>query len=146
MPLPLTVSCSSKIQIAFTFLVLAHLGSAKGREADVQTMFIIIIMLTKCWPLQMLTNVRACMHGHTHAIMYLAAVIVKHNTETVTVLTAQWLDSADDTFHRWDNCQADTRWYRHHRTVVQCMHSASWCTPTGRRSTCHWCWWAVAPN
>ena len=27
MPLPLTVSCSSKIQIVFTFLVPAHLGS-----------------------------------------------------------------------------------------------------------------------
>ena len=27
MPLPLTVSCSSKIQIGFNFLVLAHLGS-----------------------------------------------------------------------------------------------------------------------
>jgi len=27
MPLSLTVSCSSKIQIGFTFLVLAHLGS-----------------------------------------------------------------------------------------------------------------------
>ena len=27
MPLPLTVSCSSKIQIGFTFLVLAHPGS-----------------------------------------------------------------------------------------------------------------------
>ena len=27
MPLPLTVSCYSKIQIGFTFLVLAHLGS-----------------------------------------------------------------------------------------------------------------------
>jgi len=27
MPLLLTVSCSSKIQIGFTFLVLAHLGS-----------------------------------------------------------------------------------------------------------------------
>ena len=27
MPLPLTVSCLSKIQICFTFLVLAHLGS-----------------------------------------------------------------------------------------------------------------------
>jgi len=26
MPLPLTVSCFSKIQIGFTFLVLAHLG------------------------------------------------------------------------------------------------------------------------
>ena len=27
MPLPLTVSCFSKIQIGFTFLVLAHQGS-----------------------------------------------------------------------------------------------------------------------
>jgi len=27
MPLPLTVSCFSKIQIGFTFLLLAHLGS-----------------------------------------------------------------------------------------------------------------------
>jgi len=27
MPLPLTVSCFSKIQIGFTFLVTAHLGS-----------------------------------------------------------------------------------------------------------------------
>jgi len=32
MPLPLTVSCSSKIQIGFTFLVSAHLGSP-GRRA-----------------------------------------------------------------------------------------------------------------
>ena len=32
MPLPLTVSCSSKIQIGFTFLVPAYLGSP-GRRA-----------------------------------------------------------------------------------------------------------------
>jgi len=33
MPLPLTVSCFTKIQIGFTFLVLAHPGSPgkKGR-------------------------------------------------------------------------------------------------------------------
>ena len=31
MPLPLTVSCFSKIQIGFTFLVLAHLGRPKTR-------------------------------------------------------------------------------------------------------------------
>ena len=31
MPLPLTVSCFSKIQIAFTFLVLAHPGSPGKR-------------------------------------------------------------------------------------------------------------------
>ena len=33
MPLPLTVSCFSKIQIGFTFLVLAHLGSHGERAA-----------------------------------------------------------------------------------------------------------------
>jgi len=31
MPLPLTVSCFSKIQIGFTFLVLAYLGSPGQR-------------------------------------------------------------------------------------------------------------------
>jgi len=31
MPLPLTVSCLSKIQIGFTFLVPAHLGSHRQR-------------------------------------------------------------------------------------------------------------------
>ena len=32
MPLPLTVSCFSKIQIGFTFLVPAHLGSPRKRS------------------------------------------------------------------------------------------------------------------
>jgi len=31
MPLPLTVSCSSKIQIGFIFLIPAHLGSPGQR-------------------------------------------------------------------------------------------------------------------
>ena len=31
MPLPLTISCFSKIQIGFTFLVPAHLGSPGQR-------------------------------------------------------------------------------------------------------------------
>ena len=31
MPLPLTVSCFSKVQIGFTFQVLAHLGSPRKR-------------------------------------------------------------------------------------------------------------------
>ena len=31
MPLPLTVSCFTKIQIGFSFLVLAHLGSPGQR-------------------------------------------------------------------------------------------------------------------
>jgi len=32
MPLPLTVSCVSKIQIGFTFLVPAHLLGSPGKE------------------------------------------------------------------------------------------------------------------
>jgi len=34
MPLPLTVSCSSKIQIGFTFLVPAHLRSSGQRAVN----------------------------------------------------------------------------------------------------------------
>ena len=34
MPLPLTVSCFSKIQIGFTFLVLAHPGSPGKRAVE----------------------------------------------------------------------------------------------------------------
>jgi len=33
MPLPLAVSCFSKIQIGFTFLVPAHLGGPGGQTA-----------------------------------------------------------------------------------------------------------------
>ena len=36
MPLPLTVSCFSKIQIGFTFLVPAYLGSLEQRAVKLQ--------------------------------------------------------------------------------------------------------------
>ena len=41
MPLPLTVSCFSKIQIGFTFLVPAHLGSP-GKRAVKQVCVCVI--------------------------------------------------------------------------------------------------------
>ena len=43
-PLPLTVSCSSKIQIGFTFLVLAHPGSPGQRI--VKRMCVCVLFLT----------------------------------------------------------------------------------------------------
>ena len=46
MPLPLTVSCFSKIQIGFTFLVPAHLGSP-GKRA-VKWVCVYIVMLQHC--------------------------------------------------------------------------------------------------
>ena len=50
MPLPLTVSCFSKIQIGFTFLVPAHPGSPGKRAAKrvcVCVCIIIIIIITE---------------------------------------------------------------------------------------------------
>ena len=40
MPLPLTVSCFSKIQIGFTFLVPAHLGSTGKRAVKRVCVFV----------------------------------------------------------------------------------------------------------
>ena len=44
MPLPLTVSCFSKIQLGFTFLVLAHPGGP-GQRA-VKRVFVVVIIIT----------------------------------------------------------------------------------------------------
>jgi len=45
MPLPLTISCSSKIQIGFTFLVPAHPGSP-GQRAVKQVCVVCVLDLT----------------------------------------------------------------------------------------------------
>jgi len=42
MPLPLTVSCFSKIQIDFTFLVLADLGSPSPRQRAVKWVYVCV--------------------------------------------------------------------------------------------------------
>ena len=47
MLLPLTVSCFSKIQIGFTFLVLAHLGSP-GERAVKRTCVCVCVCVCAC--------------------------------------------------------------------------------------------------
>ena len=42
MPLPLTVSCFSKIQIGFTFLVLVHLGS----PGKIAVRWLVVVVVT----------------------------------------------------------------------------------------------------
>ena len=46
MPLPLTISCSSKIQIGFTFLVLAYLGTSPGQRA---VKLCVCVCVCGCW-------------------------------------------------------------------------------------------------
>ena len=58
MPLPLTVSCSNKIQIGFTFLVLAHLGSP-GQRAIKRA---IVYWLTRVVPEKGPLNGCVCAH------------------------------------------------------------------------------------
>jgi len=56
MPLPLTVSCFSKIEIGFTFLVPAHLGSP-GKRAVKR---VCVCVLENMHELCLLQRIRAC--------------------------------------------------------------------------------------
>jgi len=47
MPLPLTISCSSKIQIDFSFLVPAHLGSP-GKRAVKRVRVCVCVCVRAC--------------------------------------------------------------------------------------------------
>ena len=46
MPLPLAISCLSKIKIGFTFLVLAHPGSP-GKRA-IKRVFVLVLVYSGC--------------------------------------------------------------------------------------------------
>ena len=48
MPLPLTVSCFSKIQIGFTFLVLAHLDSPEKGPLNVCVCVCVFVCVCVC--------------------------------------------------------------------------------------------------
>jgi len=48
MPLPLTVSCSSKIQIGFTFLVPAYAG-CPGKEAVKWLLLLLLLLLAEIY-------------------------------------------------------------------------------------------------
>ena len=48
MPLPLTVSCSSKIQIGFTFLVPAHPGSPGKRAVKRVCVCVTVAIMEAC--------------------------------------------------------------------------------------------------
>jgi len=59
MPLPLTVSCFSKIQIDFTFLVPAHLGS-RGQRAVKCVCVCVCVCVCACVLLTVLLPGRRC--------------------------------------------------------------------------------------
>ena len=60
MPLPLTVSCFSKIQIGFTFLVPAHLGSPGHRAVKRVYIYIFSYMPKYCDVLTVFEQLLCC--------------------------------------------------------------------------------------
>jgi len=83
MPLPLTVSCFSKIQIGFTFLVPAHPGSPGHRavkracvRACVCAGGCVSVLFSKCLVLFMLLTVSAVIVSHTHKHTILTVIFL----------------------------------------------------------------------
>ena len=103
MPLPLTVSCFSKIQIVFTFLVPAHLGSPGKRAVKRVCVNWVIRQLMKCYyrsvVYYVLKKTHVCFDGRC------AVLLVQSSAEPV-----------------W--CQL-LLWWRLHcvwSTLIQCLH------------------------
>ena len=61
MPLPLTVSCSSKIQIGFTFLVPAYPG-CPGKEA-VKWLLLLLLLYLKDGKCEVIKNKTLMLHS-----------------------------------------------------------------------------------
>ena len=68
MPLPLTVSCFSKIQIGFTFLVPADMGSPGKRAVKC-----VCVCVCACVRACVRARVRACLRAHARACVCMCA-------------------------------------------------------------------------
>jgi len=104
MPLPLTVSCFSKIQIGFTFLVPAHLGSP-GKRA-VKSVCVRVRVCIYCPPsvpdfggssknelrLTCLGTECLAISGMAQVFYWLNALRVTQATGSVTEQKAHWLE------------------------------------------------------
>ena len=75
MPLPLTVTCFSKIQIGFTFLVVAHLGSPGKRAVKW-----VCVCVCVCVPLLTATSTfglgRRCWSSPQHCYLLCLCTVI----------------------------------------------------------------------
>jgi len=82
MPLPLTVSCFSKIQIGFTFLVLAHLDTSPGQRAVKRVCVCVCVCLGHI----------ACVQCIDLACCYRCSMICLSDTTMICSKTAKLID------------------------------------------------------
>jgi len=105
MPLPLAVSCFSKIQIGFTFLVPAHPGSQRSvkwvllllllflllfHSANMQSTFAACIVFTSCRFVTILLFNCLLATARQDSYMFLAQYLFKHELEIISTLL-RWI-------------------------------------------------------
>ena len=130
MPLPLTVSCSSKIQIGFTFLVPAHLGS-HGKEA---VKWLLLYLFGGCLlPTHPLTTgliMPMVLSSGTHTVIF-ENVADRRQFVTVIVLYTRWFGGrAGAESRRRDRCCGRSRLSQSLSRVCRVSHQ-----PGGQRRT-----------
>ena len=82
MPLPLTVSCSSKIQIGFTLLVPADLGTPRKRAVK-RVCVCVCVCVCAC--------VRACVHACVRVCIKLSILLVLFYDYNIAVILRVYL-------------------------------------------------------
>ena len=81
--LPLTVSCFSKIQIGFTFLVLAHPGGP-GQRVIKQVLFVFVISNINEHPSMVIAIDEFCLDSHCHPYVHTSHPAITAPTPTLT--------------------------------------------------------------
>jgi len=88
-PLPLTVSCFSKIQIGFTFLIPAHLGSPGERAIKRVCVCVCVSLCVK-----MTCRIEMCISSHGLASTARSRPNTKYTrTYQCVMVTGRWQDS-----------------------------------------------------
>ena len=123
MPLPITVSCSNKIQIGFTFLVPAHLGNP-GQRA-VKRVCVCVCVLC-CYKTQ--TKLRA--KRNTGLEIWVEVVGISWQTingadghQSDKLQPFAWLKDVRDNWDRFVRLTTTLVCHTHHKSVLYTMRS-----------------------
>jgi len=102
LPLPPTVSCFSKIQIGFTFLVPAHLGSPGQRAVKLVLLLFVISSSNISWFVCCFQHLKRQQEGLSHLIS-----IIKDDLEDVRTIEQGLVESAKlkQKWPTWGSCK-----------------------------------------
>ena len=119
MPLPLTVSCFSKIQIGLTFLVPAHLGSPRKRAVKwVRVYTDIAVRSLTCHTTVCVTLPNQSQRSRSSATANDVLSAIRRTAESGMRKPAATLQLSPQWCFRVCRCGFDQQIYRHQQTLV----------------------------